>query len=241
MTDAISIKNIGKRFLAHWALREINLNLPSLGIVGVIGPNGSGKSTLINIVSGFLRPDAGHCVIGGRDMTGWPPYRIARYGVVRTFQEVRLVDTTVREHLMLATTPGTQEYPRRVIKRDDQLDVESVLDRFGLADVADAHAATLSYGQRKLLSLACADATRATTLLLDEPLASTDYQVRQRIADFFIASRQERLIVFVEHDLAAVRQIADVVVLLVGGRVRAIGSSDEVFAHDSLLESFVGD
>ncbi|HSJ52998.1 MAG TPA: ATP-binding cassette domain-containing protein, partial [Anaerolineae bacterium] len=163
------------------AVNNVDLTVKQKQILGIIGPNGSGKTTFFNILTGIYCPTAGRFILGDRDITGWPPYRIVQAGIARTFQNIRLFgnmsleeNVLVGEHTRLKAslggallrTPSQKQDEARAQKRAHEL-----LDFVGLADKKGEYAANLAYGEQRRLELARALATEPRLLLLDEPTA----------------------------------------------------------------------
>jgi ABC-type branched-subunit amino acid transport system ATPase component len=243
----LEFRDIAKRLGDGWALAELTLRLPASGIVGLVGPNGSGKTTLINVTTGFLTPDHGVCLFDGVPLTGRAPQEIVGCGVARTFQDLRLIERlTAMENLMLGFPPQPGEKVRWAVTRladpaERRLRATGaeLLDRVGLADEAGKLVKQLSYGQKKLLSLARCMATGARTLLLDEPFAGVSPKLRPRIADLLRSEANGgRLLVVVEHDLALIEELAQTVAVLVTGNLVGYGSPGEVFAQDSVRRAY---
>lgn len=249
MIPEISIEGLEKSFGGLHAVAGVTLQLTGPAAYGLIGPNGAGKTTLLNLIGGFLRPDAGRCVIGGVDASRLPPHRVARLGLARTFQDVRFVrEMSVLENVMLALPRQMGEHPSRAAfgvrwRREEagtRDRAREILRRIGLLELQERPATQLSYGQQKLLSLGACIATRARVLLLDEPVAGVHPARIEEILSLLAGLRDEgRLIVLIEHDLAAVRQISDVVVVMDDGRIIAEGPPDRVLERPEILEAYV--
>src|SRR5262249_42003889 len=159
----LSVSGITKRFGGITANHAISFDVASGELVGIIGPNGSGKSTLFEVISGFYRPDAGEVRLDGARLTGLSPDRVCRLGVARRCQNGRpSAGPTVVATVMVGALPRTRDV------RHARTRARDLLDRVGLAGQADAHARTLSTGERKRLELARALATEPQVLLLDE-------------------------------------------------------------------------
>jgi neutral amino acid transport system ATP-binding protein len=220
-------------------------------ILALIGPNGAGKSTLFGIVSGFIRPDTGSVEFAGRDITRTSAHGRARRGLVRTFQLPRVfARMTVLDNMVLAANDqpadrlGAALVPglgRRRAKDIEQRALE-LLAGFGLETKAGAYAGSLSGGQRKLLEFARSLMARPRLLLLDEPLAG----VNPRLGDELLAHMQRLraeeglAFLFVEHDMTAVMEHADRVVCMGEGRVKAIGTPEQVRSDPAVLEAYLG-
>jgi ABC-type branched-subunit amino acid transport system ATPase component len=243
-TVALSISFGGTK-----AVDGFSMQVPAGSITAIIGPNGAGKTTLYNAISGLLKPEAGQIRLGGRDITGLAPHRIARLGLARTFQDLRLVRRiSVLDNVLLAC-PGqrgesvwgallrTEDRKSRKVLHDAAL---AWLARVQLADKSAETTGSLSYGEQKLLSLACCLATDARVLLLDEPVAGLEPHFKEllleRIADL---PEVAKTVLFIEHDLAAVRQVARTVIVMDEGRKIAEGTWETVSRDPAVLEAYL--
>lgn len=247
--EVLRCENLCKAFEGTPALDGIGVSFPPSGVVGIIGPNGAGKTTFLNVLTGFLRPNAGTVYLGRTKLTHLPPRDIVRAGISRTFQELRVVTLiSVLENVMLARPNQSGERLWRALSRigvereehRNRTEAERLLEFVGLADRAGEPAGELSYGQQKLLSLACCLATEARILLLDEPVAGVHPEMAERILGLLEQLRDSgKLIVFIEHDMDAVRKIADVVYVMDDGKVIAEGPPAEVLERPEIMEAFV--
>ena len=243
------LEGLHKSFDGIRALVDVRLHIPSSGITAIIGPNGAGKTTLLNIMTGFLRPDAGVCTLGEYEITRLSPHRIARLGVARTFQDLRLIhQVSVLDNVLLARPHQRGEGLLTALLRFGMASEEAqnrneamqLLQFVGLEQKVLELAGELSYGQQKLLTLACCLATEAQILLLDEPVAGVHPEVKSRILDLLGQLRETgKLIVFIEHDIAAVRQIADLVIVMDEGKVIAQGPPNEVLEQPEIMEAYL--
>jgi ABC-type branched-subunit amino acid transport system ATPase component len=243
-------EGVSKSFDGVRALDEVSIRFPSAGIVAVIGPNGAGKTTLLNALTGFVRPDGGRFCFGGDDMTQLPPHRIALLGIARTFQDVRLIkQVSVLENVMLARPrQGGEQLLKalsgigvRADEAHNRKEAQRLLRFVDLSHKTGELAGEISYGQQKLLTLACCLATNAGILLLDEPVAGVHSDLVARLLDLLLRVRDEgKLVVFVEHDLAAVREVADRVIVMDEGRIVADGVPSEVLQRPEIMEAYVG-
>lgn len=241
---------LSKSFDGVQALVDLHLVLSSEGIAAIIGPNGAGKTTLINVLTGFIRPDSGRVFFGERDITRLAPHKIARLGIARTFQDLRLIlQVPALDNVMLARPNQRGErlfyaLTRFGVKKEEARNREEsmrLLRFVGLDEKADELAGELSYGQQKLLTLACCLATEARVLLLDEPVAGVHPEMAGRILDLLRQLRDHgKLIVFIEHDISAVRQVADVVIVMDEGRIIAQGEPADVLERKEILEAYLG-
>ena len=247
--ESLKCDGLCKSFDGTRALAGVSLRFPSSGIVAIIGPNGAGKTSLLNVLTGFLRPDAGQCFLGEQDITRLSSHRIAQLGMVRTFQDLRLIlQVSVLENVLLARPNQRGErlwaalFGLGVAAEEAQNRQEALrLLRFiGLEASALGRAEDLSYGQQKLLTLACCLSTEARILLLDEPVAGVHPEMASRVLDLLRQLRQDgRLVVFIEHDIEAVRQVADLVVVMDEGTVIAEGSPSEVLKRPEIMEAYL--
>jgi neutral amino acid transport system ATP-binding protein len=230
------------------AVDGASLDVEPGSITGLIGPNGAGKSTLFNCVSGFLRPEAGRVLLDGRRIDRRSPHRIARAGLVRTFQTPRtLARMTVLENVVLATRdhPGERlggALAGRRREREARLRARGLLELVRLDGHADNLAGTLSGGQRKLLDLVRALMAEPRILLLDEPMAGVSPTVRVELLAHILGLRDREGLTFliVEHDLDFVMRASDRVVVMNDGRVIADGTPDDVRADERVVDAYLG-
>jgi ABC-type branched-subunit amino acid transport system ATPase component len=243
-------ENLSKSFGGIRALANFSLEFPTSGIVAVIGPNGAGKTTLLNVVTGFLRPSAGQAFLGKHELTHLPAHEIARLGIARTFQDLRLISqVSVLENVLVARPNQKGEGLLRALFRfgvavEERKNNEAAmhwLKFVGLDGAAKHPAGDLSYGQQKLLTLACCLATEASVLLLDEPLAGVHPEMIERILGLFRELRDlGKLVIFIEHDIASVRSVADSVVVMDHGKIIAQGKPRDVLDRPEIIEAYVG-
>lgn len=243
-------EGLSKSFDGVRALANVSLELPQSGIIAVIGPNGAGKTTLINVLTGFLRPQAGRAFLGARELTRLPPHKVARLGVARSFQDLRLISlvSTLENVLLARPNQKGEEFWRALLRvgvaAEEATNHEEALRwlRFvGLEEKASQAAGELSYGEQKLLTLACCLAMGAGILLLDEPIAGVHPDMVQKILGLMRELKAMRkLVVFIEHDIAAVRQVADLVIVMDNGKVIAQGVPSQVLERPEIMEAYVG-
>lgn len=248
--STLRCENLCKSFDGTTALDKLTLELPSGGIYAIVGPNGAGKTTLLNVVTGFLRPDRGKAFMGTAELTRLSPHRIVRAGIARTFQDLRLIALiSVLDNVMLACQDQKGERLWRAVTRvgvrsEEQANRQramELLDFVGLTGDAEQPAGALSYGQQKLLTLACCLATEAGMLLLDEPVAGVHPDMADEILNLFEKLRADgKSIVFIEHDIPAVRRVAQRVIVMDDGRVIADGVPNDVLDRPEILEAYVG-
>lgn len=240
----LQCQDLALRYAQTTALDNVTLQFPPRALTCIVGPNGSGKTTLLNVLSGFVRPDSGQASYGLQNLLRLPPQRIAQLGIVRSFQEIRVFeDLTVTDHLLLAGSMDAQDSIRCLLAplRSTALSEIAVelLTSLRLTDYRDAPASRLSFGQRKALSLATGIMTDAKLLLLDEPLSGLDPEAIDLVGAILIKLVQQgRTIVVVEHDLEAVRQFGDWLIVMSMGRVAYTGVPRSLLERSDVLETF---
>jgi branched-chain amino acid transport system ATP-binding protein len=220
-------------------------------ITALIGPNGAGKTTLFNVLSGFERADHGEWTFDGTEITGWSSYRIARKGMVRTFQIPKALSRmSVLENMLLAAPAQTGErfFPAlvRPFWRDQEHEIDDrareLLEWVGLAELRDDYAGTLSGGQRKLLELGRALMTKPRLLMLDEPTAGVNPKLTEHLLERIRSLRDDGLsVLFVEHDMDVVASISDHVVCMAQGSIIAEGTAAEVVADPLVIDAYLGE
>jgi len=238
-----------KSFDGTVALSDATLELVGSQIAAIIGPNGAGKTTLLNVLTGVVRPDSGRCLVNGSVTAGLALHSITKLGAARTFQDVRLIrKASALDNVMLGMPGQRGEALLGALVRVGVADEEAknrqrslgLLEFVGLEQSARSPAGELSYGEQKLLSLACCLATDPQVLLLDEPVAGVHPGMVPHILSRLRSLKAEgRLVVFIEHDIAAVREVADLVVVMDGGRVIASGTPSDVLSRPEILEAYV--
>jgi len=239
MTAVLEVKEVSKRFGGLQAVAQVSFEAAEGEIVGLIGPNGAGKTTLFNLIDGVYKPDSGRIFFRGRDVTGQPPYVLARLGMGRTHQVVRpLNELSVRENVMVGACFGRRNLDlRRAAARADE-----VLNLVGLASRADQLASVLNVAQKKRLELARALASDPDLLLLDEVLAGLNPAEITAMLDTIRQVRQSGVtIVIIEHVMHALMNISDRVVALDYGKQIAAGTPAEVARDAQVIEAYLGD
>ncbi|MWA00326.1 ATP-binding cassette domain-containing protein [Actinomadura sp. LD22] len=234
----LDVDGVGKDFRGLRALSEVGFAVEPGEILGIIGPNGAGKTTLFNVISGAIAPDTGRVVFGRKDVTGAAPHRIARAGMVRTFQLMRPFGSmSVLENVGLAAQHRRQPLRRL---RGEAMDV---VERVGLGPWAHRPATELPTAGLKRLELARALAMRPKVLLLDEVLAGLVPAEREPVLDLLAALREEdgTTLLFIEHIMAAVMRLSDRVLVLDQGRVLAAGSAEQVTSDPRVIEAYLGE
>ena len=242
MSAILSVDGLSKGFGGVRAVDGCSLAVEQGTITGLIGPNGSGKTTVFNIVTGYLRPDAGVVRLGGRDVTGHDTGRLYRHGLSRTFQQARIFpQLTVLENLVVAGGSAWWQLFRRRVTRADRDAAGHLLAEFRLDALAGVPAAELSYGQRKLLEFAAVLMSEPRLVLLDEPTAGVN-QALVETMERHIRLRNAAGITFliVEHDMTFVMRVCDPIVVLDAGRPIFSGTPAEVQNNPLVLDAYLG-
>ena len=244
----LKVEYLTKTFGGVRAVDGVSLAFVPKQITAIIGPNGAGKTTLFNLITGFLTPDAGAVYFNGLNITKLSPNRIARLGIARTFQDLRLIhQLTALENVLLArpNLVGETWYGALFARWRKQESKErevamSWLQFVGLADQANELAGTLSYGQQKLLALACCLVSNADLLLLDEPVAGVTPAIVEQLVDYIEQlPKMGKTVVFIEHNLEVVKQLADWVVVMDEGKVIAEGKWEVISRDAKVLEAYL--
>jgi branched-chain amino acid transport system permease protein len=229
---------IGVRFGGFVALDDAGVRVGPAEVVGLIGPNGAGKTTLFNVITGLVDEDTGTVRLGDRDLSHDPPHRVARAGLARSFQNLRLFPTlTVRENVALAALSA-----HRYRRHQPAVDADTLLERAGLGGVAERPAATLDYGSQRRLELARAAALAPAFLLLDEPTSGMSDVESTAMVDHVRATAElvGAGVLVIDHDLAFITRISDRVLVLANGRPLTEGSPAEIRADPAVAEAYLG-
>jgi neutral amino acid transport system ATP-binding protein len=244
------VDGVRKRFGGLLAVDVDHLEISRGKITALIGPNGAGKTTLFNVLTGCDRPSAGEWSFDGRAISRMSTNRIARAGMVRTFQLTRSLNRlTVLDNMLLAGSANPGERLSAALlkplwqEREEAVAAKAaaLLDRFGLAAMAGQLAGTLSGGQRKLLEIARALMTEPRLLMLDEPMAGVNPALTQSLLGHITALRDGGLtVLFVEHDMDVVMAISDWVVCMAQGRIIAEGPPDAIAADPTVVDAYLG-
>jgi branched-chain amino acid transport system ATP-binding protein/branched-chain amino acid transport system permease protein len=230
----LRVAGLSKAFGGIRAVHDCSFDVDPGTVVGLIGPNGSGKTTVFNLIVNLLRPDAGHVLYDGARIDGLPPYQVARRGIGRTFQSVKIFrELSVWDNLAIAAMARAR--PRW------EGDGAGWLARLGLAPLRDAAAGRLSVGQQRLLELAMNLLVEPAFLLLDEPLAGIHPVIRAQIAELLRGLRgQGQTFLVIEHHMPFVMGLCDKLVVLDHGEKIAEGPPAEIRRDERVIAALLG-
>lgn len=234
------------------ALTNVNLTVPEGRIVGLIGPNGAGKTTLINSISGLDHPTSGQIIFRDQDISRTPPHKVTAAGIARTYQNIRLFgDMTALENLLIgqhgrgrATAFEAFVFAPRFLREERTLRerARALLDRFGMADAADARAGSLPYGDQRRLEIARALATDPKLLLLDEPTAGMNPVETRELGEQILRLRDEGMtILVIEHDMSLIQQVCDEIYVLNFGQIIAHGTHEQIKHDTAVIQAYLGE
>jgi branched-chain amino acid transport system ATP-binding protein len=235
--EELSAEGLSVAFDGVVALADVDLVLRRNEILGLIGPNGAGKTTLVNVLSGFQPPRAGRLLLGGQPVTGRAPYHLARAGVSRSFQGVRLCERmTVLQNVEVgAVGVGMSRRNARKVALAE-------LERVGLESIASADATAIAFGSERLVSVARALASEPRFLLLDEPAAGLNEEETDHLVEIIAGIRDDLHcgVLVIEHDMRLIMRVCDRVHVLDSGRTLANGTVDEVRSDEAVIEAYLG-
>jgi branched-chain amino acid transport system ATP-binding protein len=238
-------RELTRRFGGLVAVRNVSVECRTGEVHAVIGPNGAGKTTLINMLSGDLHPSSGSVFLGGYDVTGFPPYRISRLGVGRSYQKTNVfLPFTAFENCRLAAQSRLASSMRffrpALADRKVNAAAERALAAAGLEGRGATPVAELSHGEQRQVEIAMALATRPRVLLLDEPLAGMGSEESVRIVALLKKLAADHAVLLVEHDMDAVFAVADVLTVMVNGMVLESGTPERIRSSPAVQEAYLG-
>jgi branched-chain amino acid transport system ATP-binding protein len=249
----LKVSGLQMRFGGLVAVDGIDFDVRAGEVFAIIGPNGAGKTTVFNCVGGFYKPSAGDIHLEGRAITGLPSHQVARRGLVRTFQNIRLFkQLTVLENLMVAqhlkvnrnilsglfTTPAYRRAERAALEHAAQW-----LERVGLKNVANREAGTLSYGHQRRLEIARCMITGPRLLMLDEPAAGLNPQEKIELQQMVDGLRNEFgiSVLLIEHDMSLVMGVSDRILVMEHGKSIMIGKPEAVRNDPRVIKAYLGE
>jgi branched-chain amino acid transport system ATP-binding protein len=237
---------LSKSYGAIRAVDGVSFDVMPGEIFGVIGPNGSGKTTMFNSVLGQIKPDTGTIELHGNDITRLSPLELSRCGVGRTFQSLQVFGKmTVRDNLLVAAQEHRGTMAGRLFAPPDNglgPRADELLDMFGIRNVADRRAGSLSYGQQKLVDIAMAFMSDPDLVLLDEPCAGVNPRLIASIGTLLesLNRARRRSFVVIEHNMDFVQRLCHRLMVMVEGRVMAIGTPSEIRGNKQVLDAYLG-
>lgn len=250
--SALRCEGLTKAFQGVHAVNGAGFEIPEGQITALIGPNGAGKTTVVNILSGAMTCDRGRVFVGKTDVTNWPSHKIARLGLLRTFQLSReLGGLTVLENLLTAPASQAGEslgnvlFRPRLVRTQEREHAERalhVLEIYGLYGHRDTRARELSGGQKKLLEIARAVMASPRILLFDEPMAGVNPALIELIGSYILDLKNSGVtVLMIEHNLNVVEKICDFVIVLAEGRTLATGRLSELRENTEVVKAYLGE
>ncbi|WP_313039062.1 high-affinity branched-chain amino acid ABC transporter ATP-binding protein LivG [Stutzerimonas nitrititolerans] len=249
----LEVRGLTMRFGGLLAVNEVALRVDDKQVVSMIGPNGAGKTTVFNCLTGFYQPTAGEILLDGEAIQALPGHKIARKGVVRTFQNVRLFkDMTAVENLLVAQhrhlktgfIAGLLKTPAFRRSERDAMDFAAHwLEQVNLTDVANRPAGTLAYGQQRRLEIARCMMTRPRILMLDEPAAGLNPRETEDLKALIAMLRDEHgvTVLLIEHDMKLVMSISDHIYVINQGTPLANGSPEQIHNNPDVIKAYLGE
>lgn len=251
LNDIISVKNLQKSFGGLKAVDVNELTFMEGQLTSIIGPNGAGKTTFFDLISGFQNADSGEIFLNEKNISNYQPYKIARMGMVRTFQLTKVFDRmTVMENLLFSGSDiNNDSFLNSIIKLNSQKLYENnlkekakdIMNDLNIDHMANSYARELSGGQKKLLELARAIINNPEILLLDEPLAGVNPKLAEDILALIKKLSDNGItIIMVEHNIEAVMKISERIVVLAEGSLIADGNPNQIRNDKNVIEAYLG-
>jgi branched-chain amino acid transport system ATP-binding protein len=233
------VEGLSKSFGGLMAVQRLDFKVEQGEIIGLIGPNGSGKTTTLNLLTGFLKPDRGKVLLGGKNVTGLPRYRMSQLGVARTFQLIKpFLEFTALQNVMVGRVYGQNPTSNLKIAAQES---RAILETVKLSSKADMLAKDLTLMQRKRLELARALAAKPQLLLLDELMAGLNHAEAEEAMQLVREIRQANItIIIVEHIVKAICGLSDRIIVLNMGQKIAEGSPDEIVTDPEVIKVYLG-
>ena len=250
VTVKLTIEHIAKWYGDHHVLDDVSFEISEGNVYVLMGTNGAGKTTLFNIISGFIHQDRGNVMLDNEPVDKFKPYERKRKGIGRTFQDMRLVgDLTVKENVMLAFPDQQGEkwwrtlLPGKTVNQEQKSNsqiADILIHTCFINDIAESKANEISYGQQKLLNLACCMASGASVLLLDEPAAGVNPVFREKLATIVKElKKQGKVLLIIEHNVDFIETVANEILFLHNGVIQRYGSYQEFRESPEVLNAYV--
>lgn len=231
-------------------LKDLSLSLKEKKIYALMGSNGAGKTTLFNLISGFIKPQSGEIFFGEKNLTHQQPYKINRQGIGRTFQDLRLITKlSVKDNIVLAMQKNPTDYWLNAMLPENfhhntnaaqEKRANEIVKQFFLDDIKNSLTAEISYGQQKLLSLACCVANGATLLLLDEAVAGIQPEYRNKIAMLIKQLKEEgKTILLIEHNSDFIADVANKIFFLHDGEISIFDNMEALRKDKQVMEAYI--
>ncbi len=248
---ALAIKNVSKHFGGVAAVADVMMDIPPGKITGLIGPNGAGKTTLINLITGVLTVSSGSIYFGANDITEAPAHMVARAGISRTFQNIRLLaEASVIDNVMIGfysreKTSTLQSLLGLPFARRETRDLRAraleMLGRFGMSDVAEHEAGGLAYGHQRRVEIMRALAAEPNLILLDEPVAGMNDVEAGELGQIFRGLARDGMgVLLIEHNVRFVTNLCDFVYVLDSGRMIASGTPEQIVNDPAVIAAYLG-
>lgn len=248
----VEVKNLTKKFGGLTATSDISMNVEKNSITAVIGPNGAGKTTFFNMITAVYKPTSGDILLNGKSLIGLKPHEVSKFGITRTFQNIRLFnEQTVLDNVLVGMHQrlkshwvGTLLHFPNVKREEEHAKIEGykILQYVGLEDFVNENAGNLAYGAQRRLEIARAIAAKPKVLLLDEPAAGMNPKETQRLTDLIhdMRTRLDVTIILIEHDMKLVMKISDYIYVLDHGELIASGVPEEIRNNKRVIEAYLG-
>ncbi len=248
---SLLVEHVSKNFDGIHALDNCSFHAEEGEILGLIGPNGSGKTTMFNVITGMHKADSGRISYKGEDITHWKTYDIAKLGIARTFQLIRLFPKlTVMDNMLLATRYvhgerfSTQFLRRAHMKEEEKNNISRAKELLKLANLHEKSfelAENLSYGQQKLLEIVRTLATEPQLLLLDEPIAGVNPTMAKQILELIkTLNKKGMTIIVIEHNMNIIMKICSRIVVMDYGKEIAAGAPAQIKSNKKVIEAYLG-
>ena len=253
MTEPLlKITGLTKQFGGLTAVDDFHLSIPKGAIYGLIGPNGAGKTTVFNMVTGIIPPTSGTIVFDGKDITGQQPHLIARRGIARTFQNIKLFESltvfknvlTVAQAQMTYNLLESTLHIGRYRKQEKEMEAfsHSILEQMGLAPYADMISSNLAYGLQRRVEIARAMALKPKLLILDEPAAGMNEDESLALVELIVSLRDQfdLTVLVIDHHMDMIMRLCEKITVLNFGKYIAFGTPEEIQANDHVIEAYLG-